>query len=650
MKRSAYFVTGLVAAALVAGVAARRQQPAPADAGLDAATRTRVIDGAIDHMRRAYIFADVAEQMAAALKGHEARRAYDDVGSPREFAEMLTRHLQDVSHDKHLRILYAPDGLPSFSAPTAEERERQLDDARRRNFGFNKVERLDGNVGYIELLGFSGAAEAVEAAVPAMNFVANADALIFDLRRNGGGSPVTIGLISSYLFDDVVHLNDFYVRETDSRQQFFTMADVQGRRYGASKPVYILTSRDTFSAAEEFTYNLKHLKRATVVGETTGGGAHPGGVRRITDHFGIWLPTGRAINPITNTNWEGVGIEPDIVVDSARALDAAHLDALKKVRATTTDQRHREQLDSAIGVLEKRAGASAPDEAEPDWTTPLNPSTAYLPRWSPDGRQLVFYRRLPEGWRIFTIAADGSALRQVTAGPDNAYQPAWSPDGEWIAFDADRQGSRDVVLLRLADGEIRNVTEARSRDTMPAWSPDGREIAFVSDREDGLQIWIGARDGASPRRVSRGLPPGYILRPAWSPDGSRLAFAASDEGNGNRRRLYVMNRDGSGLRAVTPPGDAANPSWAPDSRRLVFDATPEGLDDSSRGQFELFVVNSDGSGLRRLTDNGLNEWGPSWSPDGEEIAFCRGLNDQYEIYRMRADGTQARRVTRLVYR
>jgi C-terminal processing protease CtpA/Prc len=150
-----------------------------------------------------------------------------------------------------------------------------------------------------------------------------------------------------------VHLNDFYIRETDSRREFFTTAEVQGRRYGIDKPVYVLTSNRTFSAAEEFTYNLKNLKRSITVGETTGGGAHPGGVRRITQHFGIWLPNGRAINPITKTNWEGTGIEPDIKTDAAQAQYAAHLDALKKILAKATDQRHREQIESAIAALQK---------------------------------------------------------------------------------------------------------------------------------------------------------------------------------------------------------------------------------------------------------------------------------------------------------
>ena len=356
-KKHATAVTLLAAAAAAAlsyGAAAQQ----PAGGRVDAATKTQVIDGAIEHLRRAYIFADVAEKMAAALRAHQSSSAYESITGGRDFADTVTRHLQEVSRDKHLRIVYNPAGLPQRGGPpTAEDRARLLAEERRRNFGFQRLERLDGNVGYLELLGFSGRAEVAEAAVPAMNFLAQTDALIFDLRRNGGGSPVTIGLLSSYLFDDVVHLNDFYTRETDRRQQFFTKPDVEGRRYGAKKPVYVLTSNRTFSAAEEFTYNLKNLKRATIVGETTGGGAHPGGVRRITDHFGIWLPTGRAINPITKTNWEGVGVQPDIAVPAGQALEAAHLDALKKIRERATDARHREDLDRAIAALQKSGSA-----------------------------------------------------------------------------------------------------------------------------------------------------------------------------------------------------------------------------------------------------------------------------------------------------
>ena len=343
-------LSGLLVAtafAWTSGTAARQAPPA-----VDAAMRQRVIDGAIEHMQRAYIFEDVAAKMAASLRAHARAGAYDAITSGVEFAAVLTRHLQEVSKDKHLRILYDASGIAGAQPPaTDEERARRTAAERRGNYGLHRVERLDGNVGYIELRGFSGSQEAGGAVAAAMNLLANTDALIFDLRRNGGGSPVTIGFISSYLFDKPVHLNDFYVRETGRRQSFHTSDTVDGRRYGQSKPVYILTSSRTFSAAEEFTYNLKNLKRAVIVGETTGGGAHPGGVRHITNHFGIWLPTGRAINPITGTNWEGVGIAPDIAVDPAEALRAAHLDALKKTRTTATDPGHRDELDRAITAL-----------------------------------------------------------------------------------------------------------------------------------------------------------------------------------------------------------------------------------------------------------------------------------------------------------
>lgn len=327
------------------------QQAPPA---IDAATRQQVLDGAIAHMQRGYIFEDVARNMAAALRTHAKAGAYDAITSGADFAAILTTHLQQVSKDKHLRIIYNPAGIASAQPPlTDEDRMSRVAAERRNNFGLHRAERLDGNVGYIELRGFSGSPEAGKAVTAAMNLLANTDALIFDLRRNGGGSPVTIGFISSYLFDKRVHLNDFYVRETGRRQSFYTSESVDGQRYGESKPVYVLTSNRTFSAAEEFTYNLKHLKRAVIVGETTGGGAHPGGVRPITNHFGIWLPTGRAINPITGTNWEGVGIAPDIAVDSADALRAGHLDALTRLRAAATDPAHRNELDRAIAALRK---------------------------------------------------------------------------------------------------------------------------------------------------------------------------------------------------------------------------------------------------------------------------------------------------------
>jgi C-terminal processing protease CtpA/Prc len=221
------------------------------------------------------------------------------------------------------------------------------------NHGFDKVERLDGNVGYLEMRGFLSPDIGGDTAAAAMTFVADTDALIVDLRRNGGGEPSMVALVSSYLFDaKPVHLNDLWWRKDGATHQFWTLPHVPGRRFGPEKPVFVLTSKRTFSAAEEFAYNLKTLKRATLVGETTGGGAHPGGPRRLTDHFFIWVPRGRAINPITRTNWEGTGVKPDVEVPAALALETAHLLALRDTLKRADDPEMKEDLQRAIREAE----------------------------------------------------------------------------------------------------------------------------------------------------------------------------------------------------------------------------------------------------------------------------------------------------------
>lgn len=191
------------------------------------------------------------------------------------------------------------------------------------NCSFEKVERLEGNVGYLKFDAFEDADLCASTVAAAMTFLAGTRALIIDLRQNGGGQPKMVALISSYLFDRRTHLNDLWTRHTNATEQFWTRDSVAGRRFGGTKPVYVLTSARTFSGAEEFSYNLKALKRATIVGETTGGGAHPVRGRRIDAHFTIGVPYARAINPITRTNWESVGVEPDAKVPAGEALKTA---------------------------------------------------------------------------------------------------------------------------------------------------------------------------------------------------------------------------------------------------------------------------------------------------------------------------------------
>jgi retinol-binding protein 3 len=186
-----------------------------------------------------------------------------------------------------------------------------------------------------------------------MKFLAHTDALIFDLRNNGGGDPEMVALISSYLFGDKpVHLNSLYWRPGDKTDEFWTKPNAAANKF-TDKPVYVLTANRTFSAAEEFSYNLKNLKRATIVGETTGGGAHPGSSVRLHEHFAAFIPTGRAISPVTKTNWEGTGVEPDVKVPKEHALKTAYLSALNKSLEKADDEGLKNALKQLIEKNQK---------------------------------------------------------------------------------------------------------------------------------------------------------------------------------------------------------------------------------------------------------------------------------------------------------
>jgi C-terminal processing protease CtpA/Prc len=268
--------------------------------------------------------------MEEAIRARHKAGDYDSITNGDAFAEKLTADLQAVSKDKHLRVNFSPGVLPSGPRPGGPDKDamrRQMD---RVNCGFEKAERLSPNIGYLKFNMFANTDICGPTASAAMTFLGSVDALIIDLRENGGGDPKMVAYISSYLFDERTHLNDLYNRKEDKTEEFWTDMDVPGKRLGAAKPVFVLTARRTFSGAEEFTYNLKNLKRATIIGETTGGGAHPVSGHRIDDHFMIGVPFARAINPISKTNWEGTGVEPDVKVAAGEALDVARKMAAKK--------------------------------------------------------------------------------------------------------------------------------------------------------------------------------------------------------------------------------------------------------------------------------------------------------------------------------
>jgi retinol-binding protein 3 len=298
---------------------------------IDAATRARVIDAAIANLNESYVFPETAKKMEDAVRARQKKGEYDSITDGDDFAKELTENFQEVSHDKHLRVNFSAAKLPEMpdGPPPADAVAQYHKQMERMNCGFNKVEILFGNVGYLKFDFFADPDVCGPTAVAAMNFLANVDAIIFDLRQNGGGDPKMVALVSTYLFDKRTHLNDLWTRKGDSTDQYWTLPYVSGKRLDG-KPAFVLTSKDTFSGAEEFTYDLKNLKRATIVGETTGGGAHPVSGHRIDDHFMIGVPFARAINPISRTNWEGTGVEPDVKVPAADALTTAQKLAAEK--------------------------------------------------------------------------------------------------------------------------------------------------------------------------------------------------------------------------------------------------------------------------------------------------------------------------------
>ena len=340
----------------LSSVAVSVAQPEQPDLTIDAATRTQVIDGILKRLNDSYVFPDVAKKMEQSIRERVAKKDYDQLTSAKQFAQTLTNDLQAVSKDKHLRVRYSHQPIPERGPrrePTAEEREQRKRELTWMNHGFGKVERLRGNIGYLEFFNFADEELGADTVAASMNFVNGTDALIIDMRANGGGNPAMVALVCSYLFGpEPVHLNDLYWREGNRTNEFWTRKEVAGKRY-LNKDVYVLTSKRTFSGAEEFTYNLKNLKRATIIGETTGGGAHPGGGFRISEHFGMFVPTGRAISPITKTNWEGTGVTPDIAVAADQALIVARLTALKKSLTTLQNPDFKAGVQDEIEKLEK---------------------------------------------------------------------------------------------------------------------------------------------------------------------------------------------------------------------------------------------------------------------------------------------------------
>lgn len=288
-----------------------------------------VIDETVELLIEHYVFPEVSEQLTVLLRQRLAEGAYD-VGGAEELARLVTADLQSVNGDRHLRLKYHADPVPAGQGAAALA-------AMRRDFdsslgGAPRVESLSEGVAVVELAPMLFPLEwAAEPLSAALTLASRSRALIVDLRANLGGDPNTVAFVCGYLLDERTHLNTMYWRDGERYEQSWSAAHVPGARFGGSKPLYVLTSDRTFSGAEELTYDLQQLGRAVVVGERTGGGAHPREGWTVHPHLEATIPVGRAVNPVSGTNWEGTGIQPDVPCAAADALDRAHALALTRL-------------------------------------------------------------------------------------------------------------------------------------------------------------------------------------------------------------------------------------------------------------------------------------------------------------------------------
>lgn len=314
--------------------------------------KAEVVTAVCSLLIRNYVYPDTAAKMAAYIRKRYQENAYDSYTDPAQFSSSLTNDLYSIYHDGHLMLQYNPGLESQLLNPTAPQTEEDpLERIKQANFGLTKVEILNGNIGYLNLERFwADNTYGKETVKAALKFVSYANALIIDLRTNGGGSPETVTMICSYFFKDRVHTNDTYNRAENSTIEFWTTPDTSMSDL-VNMPLYLLTSNKTFSAAEEFAYNLSHLKRAVIVGEATGGGAHNTFERVAGNGFVLSIPYGKAVNAVTKSNWEGTGVKPDILVRADEALETAEMRIFENMLATTKDSAKLFNLNWQLALL-----------------------------------------------------------------------------------------------------------------------------------------------------------------------------------------------------------------------------------------------------------------------------------------------------------
>jgi C-terminal processing protease CtpA/Prc len=391
-----------------------------------------------------YVFPELAAKAANYVRQKMGNPVYQTITTPDELAAQLTKDLRSITKDLHVSVSVNEGTADEQRVPDPEDTEFQAwlkNWMKEMNYGIKEKSTLPGNIGYINFTAFGVLEYCADSLISAMQQVAETDALIIDLRENRGSvDESTIPFLAGYFFRKPTHINSFYNRLSNDTTQSWSYGWVPGKRY-LKKPVYILTSRSTFSGGEEFAYDFKYLKRATIIGDTTRGGANPGRSIRANAMLSIFVPTGRAINPISHTNWEDVGVAPDTVVKSSLALHKAQEMALQQLIQIEKNEQRRKELE----ILLAAHSSYRPEEKKIVFQLQGfdNAMEVYLAGsfngWSPSIDRL---KRTASGWELELTIPKGRHLYKFVV------------DGKWItdpantAYEGEGQSRNSVLEVR----------------------------------------------------------------------------------------------------------------------------------------------------------------------------------------------------------
>jgi hypothetical protein len=416
---------------------------------LENSTKSAIIEWICLKMNEIYVFPDVAKKMEDHIQTKLKNGDYNSISDPRVFARQLRNDLVEISHDRHFGVIYAPEPSLRFQRADPEEEKKRKEQRIRQwkydNFYFKKVERMDGNVGYLRFDGFADTLYAGDTAVATLQFLKHCDAIIIDLRYNGGGGADMIQLILSYFFEERTHINSWYIRRLDKTDQSWTSTYVPGVKL-LDTDLYVLTSSRTFSAAEEFIYDLKNLNRATLVGETTGGGGHMVTLERNDElKIEFVIPFNRAVNPYSGDNWEAKGIEPHVKCPAEEALDKAYVLALEKIHEKTDPEGNKKQWLAWLKDYVEVKSA------------PVHLEAAILQNYAGTyGPAKILF----EEGKLWVIQPGRTEKEPLLAMAEDTFIIDGDP-GLRIKFEKNEQGEVIIALVLLSDGSSHRVPKKK---------------------------------------------------------------------------------------------------------------------------------------------------------------------------------------------